>query len=131
MENSTISNKKNLALIKKNEKEFRQALFNDVEVYFKERFPDFRFIVKRTNLEERVRLTIFKKDNNPWAFDLRKHQLVFRVQQNKSKTPYINIKIFNFLKSLYYIINTQQIEEKIENNKLVKSYFPLVDIYLI
>lgn len=131
MENSTISNKKNLKLIKNNEKEFRKALFDDVENYFKEKFPDFRFIVKRTNLEERVRVTVFKKDNQPWTFDLRKHNLVFRIQQSKSNTPYINIKIFNFLKSLYYIINTQQIEEKIENNELVKSYFPLVDIYLI
>lgn len=124
--------KKELLEIKKiNEKEFRQTLFDDVETYFKEKYPDFRFVVKRTNLDERVRVTVFKKDNQPWAFDLRKHPMVFRVMQNKTNTPYINIKILNFLKSLYYIINTQKIEEKIENNELIKSYFPIVDIHLI
>lgn len=124
--------KKELLEIKKNKETlFRKKLFDDVENHFKAKYTDFRFVVKRTNLDERVRLTKFKKDTLPWINDLKNHNVSFRILIQKNNVPFVNVKIFSFLNKIYDIMNSENIEEDINNNELVKSYFPLVEIYML
>lgn len=124
--------KKELLEIKKNKETlFRKNLFDDVQKHFKEKYIDFRFVVKRTNLDERVKLTKFKKETHPWINDLKNHDLSFRILIQKNNIPFINVKIFSFLNKIYDIMKSENIEEDINNSELVKSYFPLVEIYMV
>lgn len=126
-----LTKKELLELKKIKETSFRKKLFDDIKKHFKEKDPAFRFIVKQKNLQERIKITQFKKETHPWINDLKTHELSFRVLIQKNNVPFVNVKIFAFLNKVYDIMKSEKIQESPNNNELVKSYFPLIEMYLI
>jgi hypothetical protein len=104
---------------------FRMQVFDLVKEHFLEKDPSFKFIIKHSGLEKRIRLKSIKSDLTPF---LKKHSLCFRVLINKSKSPCIHSDVFTFIQTLFNILKEQNIEEHINNLEIVKSYLKLVEI---
>lgn len=104
---------------------FRMQVFDLVKEHFLEKDPSFKFVVKHSGLEKRIRLSSIKSDLTPF---LRKHSLCFRVLIGKSKSPFIQSDVLNFIQHLFKILKEQKIEEHINNLEIVKFYFKLVEI---
>lgn len=115
--------KKELAL-----REFRTKLFDEIQIYFKENFPNVKLVVKQVNLDQRIRVSSL---SDPWLREFKKHNLCFRVLISKSNSPFINKTLYLFLKSIFAIMAEQQLEEDVKNLEVVKMYFPLINIMMI
>lgn len=106
---------------------FRMKVFDLVKEHFLEKDPSFKFVVKYSQLDKRVRLSSIKSHLTPF---LKKHSLCFRVLISKSRSPCIHLDVLNFILKLFNLLEELKIEERVDNLELVKSYLKLVDIAL-